>query len=651
MSWIAPCPSCGAPVEFRSSASLLAVCDYCRSTLVRHGVDLENRGRMAELLADRSPLQRGSKGRWQGLHFALIGRLQLRWQQGVWSEWHLLFDDGTSAWLSDTAGELVLSREIAAPSGLPTFAELALAQEFVLAGRRYRVTNRLNAECIAGEGELPFVVGSGYLLPTADLRDETGRFASFDYSDDPSRARVFVGEVVPFAAFDWRHLRTAAAPTVKARAFACPSCGAALKVEQEDTIALGCPSCAALLDTANDTVRLLERARAQVQPLLPLGTRGSLRGEEVQIVGFMRRWMEADGERYYWHEYLLLGKDRRLLWLTESQGHWNLARVLSQAIAARPGKRLNFEGVDYKHFQSYDAHVDCVLGEFNWRVGFDERARIDDYVAPPYLLSRELCQAEQAQEVTWTQGEYLPGEDLAAAFGLPVQLPKPVGVFANQPNPHEAQSRQIGRLFRRFVALGIALHLLLWLFGPGETLLEQPLVFEAPHEEYLVSREFSLRGEDNRIEVGIDTAIRNSWIALEMTLMNKDSGQLWRVQREISQYGGVEDGERWTEGSGSDRVVFAALPAGTYQLAIDSEMEGEAATASGNWAGFGAAAPPVAGVRTLNARLIVERPGPRFSSLILLIVFLGLFPLIAYGRRGNFEVQRWAESDHPIVTS
>ena len=42
MGKIARCPSCGAPVEFKSVVSVLAVCDFCQSTLVRRGEELEN---------------------------------------------------------------------------------------------------------------------------------------------------------------------------------------------------------------------------------------------------------------------------------------------------------------------------------------------------------------------------------------------------------------------------------------------------------------------------------------------------------------------------------------------------------------------------------------------------------------------------------
>lgn len=92
MAITASCPSCGAPVVFQSASSVFAVCAYCSSTLVRHDQNLEDIGKMAALVEDRSPLQLGTEGSYKGVHFALIGRIQIKYEQGIWNEWHLLFD-------------------------------------------------------------------------------------------------------------------------------------------------------------------------------------------------------------------------------------------------------------------------------------------------------------------------------------------------------------------------------------------------------------------------------------------------------------------------------------------------------------------------------------------------------------------------------
>ena len=158
MALTASCPSCGAPVVFKSASSVFAVCEYCQSTLVRHDQNLEDIGKMAALVEDRSPLQLGAEGSYKGVHFALIGRIQIKYSQGIWNEWHLLFDDMRTGWLSEAGGEYVLTfmRQVDEP--LPDFSALRIGQRLQVASQVWTVSNLENAECIAGQGELPFKV-------------------------------------------------------------------------------------------------------------------------------------------------------------------------------------------------------------------------------------------------------------------------------------------------------------------------------------------------------------------------------------------------------------------------------------------------------------------------------------------------------------
>ncbi|NWF54328.1 MAG: DUF4178 domain-containing protein [Syntrophaceae bacterium] len=191
-----PCPSCGAPVVFQSAASILAVCEYCSSTLVRHDLDLENVGKMAQLQADGSPLQLRAEGRYRGVPFTVVGRIQLRFEKGLWNEWHLLFDDQRSGWLGEAEGNYAVSFLGEIKEGIPKFEELHPGRSVSLQDAVYEVTNMERAFCIGGEGELPFRLGPGYEAPVADLTGPGKRFATLDYSEDPPL--VYLGEYVDF---------------------------------------------------------------------------------------------------------------------------------------------------------------------------------------------------------------------------------------------------------------------------------------------------------------------------------------------------------------------------------------------------------------------------------------------------------------------
>ena len=199
------CPSCGAPVRFVSAQSLLAVCGYCRASLIRRDLDVEQIGTMAALLEDVTPLQLGAEGVWRGTHFAAVGRVQVRWQGGRWNEWYCVFDDGKSGWLGEADGELSVSFETTVAEPLPAWESLAPGVRVTLGGVAYEVTDRRQAEVVAGEGELPFRVEAGYKTASADLRSTTASFATLDYGE--ASPRLYVGEIVELAALRMRGLR------------------------------------------------------------------------------------------------------------------------------------------------------------------------------------------------------------------------------------------------------------------------------------------------------------------------------------------------------------------------------------------------------------------------------------------------------------
>ena len=201
----AQCPSCGAPVDFRSSATLLLVCPFCRSTLLRTDLNLEDLGRMADLLKDASPVQLQVEGRYQGKAFTVIGRVKMDFGQGTWNEWYLDFDGERHAWLGEAQGNYSLSEEVAAKEALPPLETLRPGACVTLGGKAYEVTDIESATCVGGEGELPARITPGYETTVVDLSGPDGRFATLDYGDQPPR--VYLGEAVAFEALGLKGLR------------------------------------------------------------------------------------------------------------------------------------------------------------------------------------------------------------------------------------------------------------------------------------------------------------------------------------------------------------------------------------------------------------------------------------------------------------
>ncbi|MGE5492207.1 MAG: DUF4178 domain-containing protein, partial [Actinomycetota bacterium] len=397
----------------------------------------------------------------------------------------------------------------------------------------------------------------------------------------------------------------------------------------------GCASCGAVVDTGDQNYKLLSKAMGNSEdryiPRLALGTKGVLEGKPVEVIGFLVKETKCDGIAYDWREYLLAGENGTYRWLTEYNGHWNVADVLSRHPNHRGDSTpLNYDGAEYRHFStSASAEVIQVAGEFTWRVRRGETNRVVDYVAPPLMLSRESTK----KEVSWSRGVYMEPEAIRAAFKLPAALPDPIGVYANQPNPWEDTHRRTCRLFWTLFLVGLAVQLWFAFTGGGHRLMQQDLTFSPQTgEETVASTTFELKGKPQKITVSNRTDLDNNWVGLNLTLVDKNTGAAWPANRELSYYSGRDEDGSWSEGSRDDEVVFVGIPAGTYYLAIDPDLSTEK---------------PV----PVRDSLEVTSGGAGWSSWFLLTIYLVLFPIFTRMRRAAFEASRWAESDHAPVAS
>ncbi len=625
----ANCPSCGAPVSFRSAASVYAVCEFCRSTLLRDGEDLKNLGRMADLMDDPSLIQIGSEGKFRGIHFGVIGRIQLKHESGLWNEWHILFDDARSAWLSEAGGEYVLSSQVPTTEALPAFEALTPEMPVSIDGRTFTVTDLESARCIAGQGELPFKVESGYDVNTADLRGND-RFVTIDYSETPPL--VFVGYPASFDELKLANLRDTGAAssggkaTIKASAFNCPHCAAPLSIHSGAIESVACDSCGSIIGIDNDKVQLLASAAQsmRITPWLPLGSKGRVRDIDWEAIGFMQRCSHSGGETYTWSEYLLFNDKEGFAWLTEYQGHWNFARTLSKPPSVSRGQTSFRRGKElFKLFNSGKAEVSYVVGEFYWRVSVGETCQVDDYISPPQMLSREVTN----KEATWSESEYLEPEDLCAAFKTTMTPPARIGVFANQPNPLIERHTKIFRLFWMLALAATLVQLAFVYIFSSQVVLKQQMVLSPLNEEAtLTTQEFALKSRARSLRLTHTTDVENNWVDITSTLVEKNTGEAYQGAQEVSYYRGVDDGESWSEGAKDDAIAFRNIPPGNYYLTVEYELGKDRRNA------------------VFDTIEVVRNP-VTWSNYVLVMIFLVLFPLISRWRRSAFEARRWSESD------
>ncbi len=198
------CPSCGAQVEFKSKASVFAVCSFCRSTLVRQDMDLEKIGEMADLQDDLTPLQIGTSGQFDGKSFELVGRLQVSYDDGYWNEWYVLFNDSETGWLAEAQGFYALCKPFAM-NEIPARSDVYPGLHVKFGESVLRCEDIRDVRCAFSEGELPMNAMRGRKSTSVDFAGSFESMATIEYAEQETR--VFRGQYREFDDLKFRNLR------------------------------------------------------------------------------------------------------------------------------------------------------------------------------------------------------------------------------------------------------------------------------------------------------------------------------------------------------------------------------------------------------------------------------------------------------------
>jgi hypothetical protein len=418
----APCPGCGAPVEFRSAQSTHAVCGYCQSTVVRDGDTLSRIGKMAELFNDFSPLQLQASGVWQGRNFTLVGRLQYQYAQGTWTEWYAVLDDGSPAFLSEDNGAYVFGLPTSLQRAVPPAGNFRVGATTAINAKPFSVASNERVSLLSAQGELPRLPALGAPFAMVELRSADGEVLSIDYGAEAGGGApaLSLGRAVLLEDLKLSGLKDESAKDESGRQFSCPNCGAPVEVTLAGSKSITCRSCNSIIDLTQGTGAALKHAIQDepVSPLIALGTTGRLSGAQWQVVGFQHRMgYEPDDpdEHFGWDEYLLYNQKRGFTFLVDAEDGWSLVKPVTGAPIFKPGANTAvYLKSNYRLQSSYRAETTYVAGEFYWQVERGQKTFNRDFITGSALLSQE----ETPNEITWSSGSKLDSEVVAMAFRL-----------------------------------------------------------------------------------------------------------------------------------------------------------------------------------------------------------------------------------------
>jgi hypothetical protein len=637
----AKCPTCGAPLVFRPG-TMVTVCSHCRSLSARTDRDPRLIGKVADLVDTGSAFRVGIDGSYAGRKFALVGRTQMRHPSGgVWDEWYLALEDGRWGWLAEAQGRFYLTFKHAVNVPIPPPESLAVGGTVNLGDQGlWMVSEVSQGTFAAAEGEIPWEVELEGTYPFADLSAPNGAFATLDYSETPPL--FFTGREIPFEdlKLPLPPAIPGTGPRLKTQNLPCPSCAAPLSLRAPDqTEHVVCPACGSLLDASGGRLTYLKSLQ-QPNPrmFIALGTEGHLGGVPLTCIGYLLRSCTVEGTKYPWGEYLLMDSRHGFRWLVESDGHWSVAEAVPLGEIRKRGPAIVYKGESYKAFQSVEAVVEGVYGEFYWKVEQGERVRVSEFVHAPISIAEEVqTQPGGGQEVNWSKSTYLEGAEVWKAFKLQGVPAAPQGIAPHQPNPHWKKAQQLG------LWMVAAFALLVLMLGWEAITHRQKLVFQedynlleripalkdpaatTPPEVVFFSEPFEILDGTKNFSATISAPVNNNWIGVEGAIVSETTGIAEVFEVASNYYSGSDEDGPWTEGNRSQTVYLSSVPPGRYVLRIAPVWDG--------------AQPPVP---TFSVEL---RTGiTRWIYGLLTAACIALFPLLAWLRALAFENRRWQES-------
>jgi len=275
-------------------------------------------------------------------------------------------------------------------------------------------------KAVSAEGELPFVAAPGVVTPYADFSGPNGLFGTIDYGDGQSiPPKLFVGRQFDPTTFKLDSGQPLEVSQAQVEACACPNCGGSLPLVSPGTSErIVCKYCGTISDIKQGGAALEalgQAPRPPVNPYIPLGAEGMLRGNRVICIGFVVRGTTVDGERYRWREYLLYaGPSVGYAWLMEEDLKWQFVTPLSPGEVNAAGMEAHYKGSRYAYKQSVSAQVEYVVGEFYWKVQIGETVQATEYAGPGGNVSVERDQ----NEVNTSFCAPISGQEIAQAFRI-----------------------------------------------------------------------------------------------------------------------------------------------------------------------------------------------------------------------------------------
>lgn len=394
---------------------------------------------------------------------------------------------------------------------------------------------------------------------------------------------------------------------------------------QVDWKNFGCPHCHTLFEKDpaghHKQIRLLPKP-TDVQSL-HIGQQGVLEGKLWEVGGVFIK--KPVNEPHSWWEYVLYNSAGDACILSESGGHWILAKeITDEKFSIQPNNGRNYQGYLYPIFHNTSYRTEYAAGFFDHPVS--ETGKAKDFVRGPQAL---LLEKGDKEPVCAFEARHLPEEELLEAFP-DATLKERVDVGMLQPFPVNID--HFFSLLGISAGLMVLCTILLSSFFPSYQVLKEYVVLtDSVSEVTHVSPSFTCTGIRAPLHIKLSAPVNNSWVAADFCLLNEETKEERYGSMEVAYYSGFDDEGSWSEGSTGPSIQICGVPPGRYHFVMQVSK-----------------APGRPELRSLHYTVTA-----RSAMTANLLLALGVLAAAAVGIllwQSNFETRRWMNSDFPPET-
>jgi len=210
------------------------------------------------------------------------------------------------------------------------------------------------------------------------------------------------------------------ASDIKLETLKCPNCQASLELRGgSDIKSIVCNYCGSVLDLTEEQAAIIGQADRQVKPMVPieLGMEWKYKGQQYQVIGWIRYEGWDDEDTWQWEEWLLVSGSGQYRWLSydPEKKQFQLYKKISPRAPFNPRRDTNIKvpGGVARIVERAPARIAALAGELTWRAKVGDELNYIDARRGSVPYSVEY----NTEELELLEGINLPETEIWQGFG------------------------------------------------------------------------------------------------------------------------------------------------------------------------------------------------------------------------------------------